>query len=162
MTLDAFGKWVAAVGALIAAATGIWNLVLQLRGKRDCFIVRLGDIFPSIDRETMMHVVNLSDHPVKLVDWGFIEADGTFRSFRLDWEAGSLQNEEITSRGSNDLASFGDHFATGYVRRNEPHGAFALSSTQLRPRLCFSPVMPRYKRLYLRARLHFQPYYLAW
>jgi hypothetical protein len=153
---------VTAIGALIAAATGIWNLGLLLRGKRDCFIVGLGSVSPNIDREETMHVISRSEHSVKLVDWGFIEADGTFRSVPMDWEAGSLRNEEIRSGGSSNLASFGDHFETGYVRPDPPHGAFARSITQHRPRLCFDPSMPHYKRLRIRARLCFQPHYLAW
>jgi hypothetical protein len=160
--LEAFGKWGTDVAAEIAAVTGICNLVLLLRGKRDCFIVRLGSASPNIDEEETMHVVSLSEHSVKLVDWGFIEADGTFRSVQMDWETGSLHNEEIRFDGSSNLAKRGDHFEIGYLRRDPPHGAFARSITQHRPRLYFSPLMPRYKRLRIRARLCFQPHYLAW
>lgn len=162
MSVKEISEWVTLVGASVAAIAGVWNLLLQLRGKRDRFVVRLGSASPSIEQETMLHVVSHTDHPVKLKDWGFIEADGRFRSFLMDWETGSLQNEEITSRGSSELERFGAHFETGYVRKDAPLGAYAISITQRRPYVCFAPAMPLHKQLWIRGRLWFQPQYLAW
>ncbi len=91
MGVKEIGEWVTITGAAIAAITGIWNLLLQLSGKRDRFVVGLDSVSPTIERETMMHVVNHSDHRIKLTDWGFIEPDGSFQSVRMSWESGVLQ-----------------------------------------------------------------------
>jgi len=157
-----FTEWVTLGSAIVAAIAGVWNLLLQLRGKRDRFVVHLRGASPSIDPEEMLYVVSHSDHPVKLTDWGFIEASGQFSSFRLGWETGDLHSEEVTSRGSSELKQFGDHFETGYVRKNAPLGAYAISSTQRRPCVCFAPEVPSWRRLLIRGRLWFQPRYLAW
>lgn len=154
--------WVTVIGAGVAAITGIWNLLLQLQGKRDIFTVRLDSVSPSIGPETMMNVVSHSDHPIKITDYGFIEADGKFRSFHMDWEAGAIHSEEISSRGSSELAGFGEYFESGYVRKILPFGAYAISVTQKRPRLYFTAKMPYMRRVWIKLRLWFQPHYLAW
>lgn len=162
MGLEDFVKLVTAIGAVIAAITGVWNLFLQLRGKYDNFAVGLDSVSPTIEPETMMHVVSHSDHPIELTDWGFIEADGRFRSFLMDLEAGSLQGDEIYSRGSSKLEGFGAHFDTGYKRKTRSFGAYAISVMQKRPRLYFTSEMPYWRRIWIRFRLWFQPHYLAW
>lgn len=162
MSVKEVGDWVTLVGASVAAVTGVWNLSLRLRGKRDHFVVRLGSASPTIDQETMLRVVSHSDHPVKLTDCGFINADGRFASIRMHWEAGALHSDEITSRGSSELGHFGAHFETGHIRREPPLGAYAISITQRRPTLAFAPEMPFHRRLWIRGRLWLQPEYLGW
>lgn len=103
MSWEEVGKQITVIGAVIAAATGIWNFWWQIRGKNDRFAVRMGGLSPSIEPETMMHVVSLSDHPIKLKDWGFIEIDGSFQSARMAWETGQLHSEETTDRGAPRL-----------------------------------------------------------
>jgi len=145
--------WVTVIGVLVAAVTGVWNLLLQIRGKHDRFAVGLGSVSPTIEQETMLHVVSHSDHLVKLKDWGFIEPSGSFQSIRMAWETGDLQSDDIVTRGSSDFALRGDVFETGYVRRSQPLGAFAISVTQSRPRLCFDPNVSYGRRLSIRCRL---------
>ena len=96
MSWEEIGKQVTVIGAVIAAITGSLNLWLQMRGKHDRFVVRMGGLSPSIEPETMMHVVSLSDHPIKLTDWGFIENDGRFQSARIAWETDQLHSEAQT------------------------------------------------------------------
>lgn len=162
MNVKEIGDWVAVIGATVAAVASVWNLLLQLRGKHDSFAVRLGGSSPSINQETMLHVVSRSDHPIKLTDWGFIEANGRFTSFLMEWEVGGLQSEEIASRGSPELERFGSNFETGYTRRDNVYGAYAISVTQPRPSVCFAGAMPIWRRYWIRLRLWFQPNYLAW
>ena len=83
MSWEEIGKQVTVIGAVIAAITGSLNLWLQMRGKYDRFVVRMGGLSPSTEPETLMHVFSLSDHPIKLTDWGFIENDGGFQSARI-------------------------------------------------------------------------------
>jgi hypothetical protein len=144
---------VTVIGAVIAAVTGIWNLVLQMRGKRDDFVVGLYAVRPVLEEETVMHVVSHSDHPITLTDWGFIEPDGRLTSINMSWETGDLMSEEIVVRGSADLAARGATLESGYTRRKRPVGAFAISVTQSRPRVCFDSDTPYWRRLSVRWRL---------
>lgn len=141
------------IGAVIAAVTGIWNLVLQMRGKSDNYIVALHAIRPILEEETVMHVVSLSDHPIALKDWGFIEPDGRLTSIHLAWETGELMSDEIVLRGEADLVARGATFESGYRRRSRPAGAYAISVTQTRPRVCFEPDTPYWRRLSIRWQL---------
>jgi hypothetical protein len=152
LSVKEVGEWITVIGAAVAAITGIWNLLLQFRGKRDHFVVGLGSVSPVIEQETMMHVVSHSDHRIKLTDWGFIDSDGGFQSVRMSWESGVLTSEEITTRGSSDLAARGDTLESGYIRET-PLGAFATSATRTRPRVCFDSTAPHWRRLWIRLRL---------
>jgi hypothetical protein len=154
-------EWVTAVSAMIAAVTGIWSVWWQTRGKHDRFSVGLGSVTPAIEQETILHVVNVSNHAISLKDWGFIEPSGQFDSLPLAYEAGSLQNEEITSRGSPTLVERNATFETGYIRTHNPIGAYAISVTQSRPRLCFYSDTPHWRRLRVRLRLLSRSNYLA-
>ena len=162
MNIKEYGDLVTAMGAIVAAFASVSNLCLQWRWKRDRFSVHLGGSSPSINQETMLHVVSHSEHAIELKDWGFIEADGRFTSFLMAWEAGALHSEEITSRGSSKLEKFGAHFETGYVRRDAVYGVYAISVTQRRPRVCFDSAMPLWRRCKTRLRLWIRPHYLAW
>lgn len=161
MNIDGIAKVLTVFGASIAALTGIVNLSLQFRGKRDRFAVRLGSASPSVERETMLRVVSMSDHPVSLVDWGFLSDKGTFQSIRMDWETGDLSSDEIVQHGFPKLESFGANFESGYIRREEPVGAFAISATQDLPKVYFSPAAPRLLKLKIRLRLLWNSNYLA-
>lgn len=162
MSTKEFADYVTLLGALVAAGAGVWNLILQMRGKRDLFFVRLGYLSPVIEEETMMSVVSRSDHPIRLTDWGFIEADGVFTSLIMESETGGIHSEEIEARGTSRLEGFGQHFEAGYVRRERPLGAYAISATQRSPVIAFSAKMPMWWRVLIRCRLLFQPIYLSW
>lgn len=162
MDIETLKGWPTTVGALIAAFAATWNLIIQIRGKHDRYIVRLGTISPSIDRETFLSVTSLSDHPIKLTDWGFIEADLKFNSFRLSWEVGDLDSEDVMDIGSSKLDEFGSTYETGYYRKVAPLGAYAITATQRRPRFYFAPEMPRIRRIYIRLRVLVDPDFLAW
>lgn len=162
MNMKDFTDYVTLLGALVAAGVGVWNLILQMRGKRDLFLVRLGSLSPAIGHETMVSVVSRSDHPVRLTDWGFIEANGLFTSLIMEWESGGLQGEEISARGSSLLEGFGKHFETGCVRCQMPLGAYAISATQRSPVIAFAAMMPMWQRFWIRWRLLLQPSYLLW
>lgn len=162
MGVESLEKWVTVTGAVVAAVTGVWNLLLQFRGKRDVFVVRLGSVSPTVERETILHVVSHSDHSIKITDCGFIERNGSFCSIRMCWEAGSLQTDEITHRGSSDLAARSDIFETGYVRSEETFGVYAISATSRYPQIYFHSIMPYWRRIFIRGRLRFQRDYLAW
>ena len=58
--------WATLVGAIVAGVTGLVNLIIQLRGKRDSFTVAPYSSSHDPDQRAFMHVINLSDHPIKL------------------------------------------------------------------------------------------------
>ena len=154
--------WITLVSAIIAACASAWSLWLQLRGKHDNFTVGLDDLYPTIREESMMHVVSRSDHPITIVDWGFINELGLFESIPLDLETLELHSQELAGHGSNELAGYGARFTAGYTRRKTPLGAFAKSSLQKRPVVYLSPAMPWLDRARLRLKLIFKPNYFRW
>lgn len=163
MKLDDVTAWVTLGGAVVAAVAGVWNLVLQFRGKQDTFKVGLGEISPEVRQECSLHIVSTSDHEVLLSDWGFIGTDGRFSSILFDIEVGELQPEDVYQIGTNHLKQRGALFQTGYCMRRSPGGAYAISRTQRGPTVSFCPLMPWRKRLLIRLRLWVSPYgYLGW
>lgn len=162
MAIDGFKQLVTILASLAAAGTGIWNIWWQIRGKHDQFIVGLDGITTMIEPETVMHVVNLSDHPIKLKDWGFIGSDRKLLSFRLAWETGELGSEQIVTRGESILVERGATFETGYTLEQRPLGAYAVSITQRRPRIYFDNAAPIWLKIWIHLRLWFQPNYFVW
>lgn len=152
--------WITATGAAVAAITGIVNLGLLLRGKRDKFEIRMGPVSPTYYEESMFHVVSKSDHPIKLRDWGFINERRKFESFLLDFDCGQLHDEHVVQQGKPELEKHGAYYGTGYIRTNNPIGAYALSVGQTRPQVAFSSDTPLSVRLRVRLRLLFRPDYL--
>ncbi len=156
------GKFITGLGAAVAAVTGIWNVWWQTRGKHDRFMIGLGAVTPTIEKETVIYVVSLSDHPIILKDWGFIEPDGKFNSLPYAGEAGELRDEETVSRGNSKLGDRSATFEMGYERKQQPLGAYAISVTQKRPRLYFDDIVPHWQKTWIRLRLWLQPNYFAW
>ncbi len=162
MDIKEINEWVTVVGAVIAAISGCWSLLLQLRGKRDSYTVRLGTVSPSINQETSLHVVSLSDHPILLNDWGFIEASGLFSSIPLDEDTRDLQPEDVVCHGSSRLQARGETFEAGYIRSRTPIGAYAKSATHTRPRIGFFADTPYRLRLAVWFRLRISPNHFLW
>jgi len=146
-------EWVTLGGAFVAAVAGVWNLAIQMTGKRDRFLVRLGPFSPDPTPEKSMHVVSLSDHKILLSDWGFIDKDLKIRSIRVELAFDDFHEFEVYSRGSSLLEDRSDLYEVGYLRRDEPIGAFALSVAQTRPRVYFASHTPLWQRLVVRTKL---------
>ncbi|WP_415760591.1 hypothetical protein [Pseudomonas sp. LT1P18] len=150
MDVESLTKLITLAGAVIAACTGVWSLWLQMRGKRDRFTVGPGTVRPEILRETAMHVVSHSDHPIQLADYGFIDPDFQFSSIPLEQELYDFHDSHVFTRGESALEKRSDYFEIGYVRRDTPIGAFARSVTQSRPRIGFAYDTPLWKKLCVR------------
>ena len=153
MDIESLTKQITLVGAVIAAFTGVWSLWLQMCGKRDHFTVGLGTVRPEIMRETMMHVVSTSDHPIYLADYGFIDPNFRFSSILLEQELNSAHDNNMYACGGSSLEKRSDHFEIGYIRRDLPIGAFARSVTQTRPRIGFAYDAPVWKKIWVRVLL---------
>jgi len=129
--------WATMVGAIVAGLTGIINLIIQHRGKRDRFSVIPYSYRDYQVREEFMHVINLSDHPVKLADWGWIDKDMRLRSIPSELSEPDFMDSKPWTTGSEDLEKRNDVFEIGYLRRDWPIGAYARSAAQRRPRIAF-------------------------
>jgi hypothetical protein len=161
ITLSSIVEFSQAWGGAVAAVAASASLVVQLRGKRDSIKVGLWTLTPEMTPKDFMHIVNLSDHPVKISDYGFIEPNGTFTSIPWLAEIGDLHDEECSTRGKLRLEKRGDYFEMGYERRRPPAGAFAVTAAGGRPTIDFGPDMPHWRRLVIRLRLLFRRPYLG-
>lgn len=147
MNVDFWTQWVTLAVAIVAAVSGVWNLLIQLRGKRDSFKVGMGTVSPEVLPEVMMHVISTSEHPITVSDYGFIELDGRLTSIPLEAELSSYISHEGLFRGSTRLEKRGDAMEVGYSRRRAVIGCFALTNLQSRPKISFSYSTPTWTRM---------------
>ncbi|KXO83799.1 hypothetical protein AYK87_06525 [Stutzerimonas stutzeri] len=99
MDVDFWTKWATHAVAVVAAISGVWSLLIQLRGKRDSFKVGMGTISPEVLPEVVMHVVSVSEHPIKISDYGFIELNGQLTSIPMEAELSSYISHEGLFKG---------------------------------------------------------------
>lgn len=162
MDADSITKWLTVIGAIVGSVSGIWSLYLQLRGKRDTFLVQLGSLQPDTLPLTFMHVVSLSEHPIKIIDYGYIERNGRLVSIPWEAELDVHARMSVMTVGSPNLESWGASFEAGYNRGGHLIGAFARSPTQLKPRLQFTPASHLHQRVWTRLRVFWKgAYYLS-
>lgn len=145
--------WATLVGALVAGSTGLFNTVLQVRGKRDRFTVDPYSSSHISDPRCFMQVINLSDHPIHLHDWGWIDRDGGLRSIRDESSEPGFEGHDSFTCSSPKLDSRNDTFLVGYRRTMSPIGAYARSATQNRPKISFKYDIPVLKKLKIRVRI---------
>lgn len=150
MDVDSWTKWTTLAVAVVAAVSGVWSLLIQLRGKRDSFKVGMGTISPEVIPEVVMHVVSISEHPIKVSDYGFVELTGQLTSIPMEAELASYISHEGLFRGATLLEKRGDSMEVGYCRRRAVIGCFALTNLQSRPKLAFSYDTPIWKRIKVR------------
>lgn len=137
MDVDIWTKWVTLIGAVVAAVSGVWALIIQLRGVRDEILVSLGTLSPEAIPETMMNVVSKSDHPIRVVDFGFIDLNGRLVSIPLEIDLLNLHSDEVERYGSPILNRRGDSFQVGYCMAHGVLGCYARTSLQTRPCMAF-------------------------
>jgi hypothetical protein len=150
MDVDFWTKWTTLAVAVVAAISGVWSLLIQLRGKRDSFKVGMGTVTPEVLREAVMHVVSVSEHPIKISDFGFIEQNGQLTSIPMEAELVGYIAHEALFRGSTLLEKRGDTMEVGYCRNKVAIGCFALTNLQSRPKLAFSYDTPTWRRIKVR------------
>lgn len=78
--IEATQKWVTLIAAVLAAFASMLNLWWKFREKADKIKVACDLISPQISPGEFLNVVNLSDHPVQLADYGYIMRTGTLLS----------------------------------------------------------------------------------
>lgn len=153
MDVDFWTKLATLAGAVIAAVSGVWSLLIQLRGKRDSFKVGMDTISPEATPFTFLHVVSRSDHPIKISDYGFIEENGRLYSIPMEADLGEYIAHEGAFRGSSFLEKRGDAFEVGYDRTRPVIGCFAMTNLESRPTLAFRRVTPLWMRVWVRVKV---------
>ena len=136
LELEDFKGMATMIGAVVAGLTGLFNIYLQVRGKRDRFSLSPYSYGEADGPAEYMHVVNLSDHTIRIADWGWIDADMKLASGPSEMLSPDFYQSQQRIMGSTDLENRSDIFEVRYVRK-EPIGAFARSATQATPKLAF-------------------------
>src|SRR5438045_381210 len=79
-TVDETQKWVTLVGAVGAAAAASLNLWWTYKAKDDKIKVGLDPLTPQVEPGYFLNVVSRADHPMRLLDWGFVDVRGRLLS----------------------------------------------------------------------------------
>lgn len=156
MDVDFWTKWATLAVAVVAAISGVWSLLIQLRGKRDNFKVGMGTISPEVLPETVMHVVSISEHPIKIADYGFIELNGQLTSIPMEAELTDYIAHEGLFRGAMLLEKRGDSMEVGYCRRKAVIGCFALTNLQAHPKIAFNYDTSLWNKIKVRSQLYWK------
>ncbi|WP_164692228.1 hypothetical protein [Pseudomonas lactis] len=151
--MEDFKGWATLVGALVAGCTGLFNTAIQVRGKRDVFTISPYSTFPDPDQREFMHVVSLSDHPIQLMDWGWIDDDESLSSIRRESCEPDFGSQRSDFQSPSKLESRNAVFQTGYLRKKTPIGAYACSATQRKPKLSFKHGVSAFKKTKIHIRV---------
>ena len=147
ITLPEFGIFISAIGGIITIYEKFFN-------KKDNFIVRYGPYRPVMDDREALHVVNKSQHPISIRDYGFILEDGTLYSFVWTSECSSPDDDyDLKIIGSCDNIEFTRYVEFWCRTKNDIVGAYAISSTQKFPRLCFKNNISLLRRLLIKIKI---------
>jgi hypothetical protein len=140
--------WVTLGGIAITALISGVNLWLQMRDRGDRYVLRYSSLFPHLSPYDYLYVVNRSKHELVMVDYGFIETTGRMWSLpfelneRFSGEDNSLKLLPSIAPGTSEEACA--DFSVVMT------AAYAISSTQTRPRLSFKHGTPWRLRLAIR------------
>ena len=148
-----FADGVTFIATFVAALTGIVNFAILVRGKRDRYKVRPCSLFSFICQQRIMSVVSMSDHKISIVDYGFINEDGTLDSIPYTGEIDTPEALDMFIHGNNIGMQYNDYFESGYNKHDNSIGAYAISATQRYPRLAFSRGSSYLARLKVKARV---------
>lgn len=159
MELGILENGVGIAAAVIAALTGIVNLVLLLKGRTDKFVVRYWSVFPVIDEGHQFSVISTSDHPVHIVDYGYILEDMTMCSVEIELQVGSFNPDDVDIYGNHKLEHHGQVLDIHMRLAQKPIATYAQSATQRRFKVAFKRGTPLWKRLYIRFMMLFNPYH---
>ena len=138
------------VGAVIAAATGIANLLWQWKDRHDKILVRCGSLYTIIDEYDSLYVVNVGKTPVQLRNYGFVLTSGHLMSIPFHLEYEGLDREPAYTYQKGNLRILpSESFEVGVEYRGQVLGVWAITATQQRPRLAFFHATPLWKRSWL-------------
>lgn len=155
VTIDEAQKWVTLVGAVAAAVAASLNLWWTYKAKDDKIKVGLDPLGPQIEPGYFLHVVSRVDHPVQLLDWGFV--DGRGRLLSVPQLSADEPMDHISVVGSALLETRNSSFATGLQLRDRQIGAYAITTAQTRRTVAFRHDVQWHTRSLLRLRIWWGP-----
>lgn len=145
------------VASLVAAIASVWNAWRSHRDKAEKIKVSCGLIDPQISPGYFLHVINLCDYPIRIVDYGYVMERGELLSLpRL--EADEPDSECITY-GSRLLENRSSSFETGTTLRDRPIGVYANIPSRSKPTIAFQDEIPKWSRYWLRIKIWCRPTY---
>jgi len=159
MELGILENGVGIAAALIAAVTGVVNLGLLLKGKTDKFVVRYWSVFPTMDEGHQFSIISTSDHPVHIVDYGYILEGPSMHSVSIEQQLGTFRPEDVRVQGDRQLERHGDVLDIDLHLAPKPLATYAQSATQRGFKLAFKPKVPFWRRLYIRGMILLNPYH---
>lgn len=158
--IDDIQKWVTLAGAVIAAGASSWNMWTNFRENTDKIKVRFGALKPPIDPGYALYIINKSNHPIHLKDYGFIDESGKLLSLPQLFTDEPESQDHVLVRGKSFLASRGEMYEIGpIVLRDQQSGAFAITAEQKRYTLGFRNDVSLYKRLWIMLNVWWKPKY---
>lgn len=154
--------WGESLGIAIAAITGVVNLFVIWRRRRNRIFVGCETITPHIYRERALHVINKSDHCVKIRDYGFIDSNRTLVSIPLLEDDPGDYEEPGFLRGSTELPAYNASYECGVDVSFDVIGVYAAVAGGGRPTLAFNSNASFFDRFRVRLRLIWRPNYFRW
>lgn len=144
--------------AIVAALTGTITFLWQYFDRHDSFVLRWGPMYPQLAPGTYLYVVNTSKHEIMVRDYGFLDSKWAQRSWSLPDEAGQHEFDfhllpVLPSRGQ---------YQAGFDASSTWDTAYAITTTQSRPRLAFRDDVPQLRRLRVRLRMAWKGQSALW
>ena len=155
-TIDEMQKWATLAGAVGAAAAASLNLWWTYKAKDDKIKVGLDPLNPQMEPGYFLHVVSRADHPMELLDRGFVDSRGRLLSLPQLW-ANEPGDDRPSIEGSALLERRNASFVTGLRLRDEQIGAYAITTSQTCRTLAFRHDVPWPMRFLLRLKVWWGP-----
>lgn len=150
LILEALNEWGTFIAAMVAAITSTISWWRGFFDKDDKVKVSFGAIQPPTAAGYGMHVTSRADHAMTIQDYGFFDRRGRLLSIP-DMLANEDCDDGICIGGSVLLEKRGSTFELAYVvLRDDQIGAFAKTTGQDTPKLCFRPGVKWYLRWMIR------------
>ncbi|WP_311221346.1 MULTISPECIES: hypothetical protein [unclassified Acidovorax] len=156
MELDELGKLASIASAIGALVGGIISFFVtwgwKVWEKSDRIRVVYGHSRFMETPNQGMHVVNLRDHQIEVVDFGFIHEDGSLISVPARLQDPAEDDPRYPARvsGVNPLPTRNDRYEVSIYLGWRVVGAYARTSTQVRPRMHFRPDTGLLRRILIR------------
>lgn len=110
----------------------------NFRENTDKIKVCFGPLKPPIDPGYGLHIINKSNHPIHLKDYGLIDESGKLLSLPQLFTDEPESQEHVLVRGKSFLASRGEIYEIGPIAlRDKQIGTFAIAAGQKRLSLGF-------------------------
>ncbi len=164
MELEGVQLLVTVFGSAVAAVAAVLNLIFTLRKRVDRIKVRLGPATASFGEGDYLHIINCSEHEVRLSDYGFVikhENRFTFHSIPIETDYGYINSAEVSSNGK-PLIQPRDYFEVCYPGDKRTIACYGKTINMSKTQLSWLASTPYLDRIRIRSRLLFNQHPLSW